>query len=297
MQVSVLIPAYNAERYLAETLRSALVQSHTDLDVIVIDDGSTDRSAQIAGATGDPRVRVLSFPNGGVAYALNRGLAQARGQIIALLGADDLWYPRKIEMQLPILSDSRVALIGSRMRYVSETGRMFGTCGEPTDGRQHEIRTCQFMPFPLSSALFRTAEARAIGGFDEKLKQAEDLDFLSRIAAVGEIQMVSNVLGAYRVRSSSLTATGHDEQQLYGQYLQVRASARENGQPEPSFEEFRNNYRPTVWERRAAASARWFRSAGVAAMNGQPFTAGRYLIGAAVSNPVYTARRALMRLH
>jgi glycosyltransferase involved in cell wall biosynthesis len=297
MQVSVLIPAYNAERYLAETLRSALAQSHTDLDVIVIDDGSTDRTAEIAGATGDPRVRVLSFPNGGIAYALNRGLAHARGPVIALLGADDLWYPPKVETQLPILSDSRVALIGSRMRYVSESGRMFGICGEPTEGRQHDIRACRFIPFPLSSALFRTADARALGGFDESLKQAEDLDFLSRLATRGEIRTVSDALGAYRVHFHSLTAAGHDEQQLNSKYLQARANARENGQPEPSYKEFRNNYRPTAWERRAAAGARWFRSAGVAAMNGQPFSAGRYLVGAAAASPIYTARRAIMRLH
>jgi glycosyltransferase involved in cell wall biosynthesis len=106
---SVVIPAYNAELFLERTLRSALRQTHSNLEVIVVDDGSTDKTRAIAAAaaTTDDRVRIISVPNGGVAKARNIGIAEANGEFVAFLDADDLWHPTKIalrEMEIGLYS-------------------------------------------------------------------------------------------------------------------------------------------------------------------------------------------------
>src|SRR5262245_55521841 len=127
-KVSVLLPVYNAERYLAETLDSALAQTHPNLEVIVIDDGSVDRSRAIAEARAerDPRVRVITKTNGGVAAARNRAIAEASGDLIAPLDADDLWSATKIERQVKRMRDGgdAVGLVYSWWAWMDERGRV-----------------------------------------------------------------------------------------------------------------------------------------------------------------------------
>jgi glycosyltransferase involved in cell wall biosynthesis len=103
---SVVIPAYNAERFLERTMLSVLRQTYNNLEVIVIDDGSTDKTRLIAeaGATGDSRVRIISVPNGGVAKARNIGIQEANGEYVAFVDADDLWHPTKIDRQVTAMS-------------------------------------------------------------------------------------------------------------------------------------------------------------------------------------------------
>lgn len=97
--VSIVIPTYNCERYIAETLGSIVHQTVQDWEVIVIDDGSTDDTVKIA--TGfDPRVRVIQQRNAGVCVARNRGFEESRGRFLCFLDHDDYWYPEKLERQL-----------------------------------------------------------------------------------------------------------------------------------------------------------------------------------------------------
>src|SRR5262245_20179101 len=103
--VSVVIPCYNAGRFLKETLESILAQTRPALEVIVVDDGSTDDSAAVAGAFGPP-VRVLRQSNQGESVARNRGLDEARGDWVAFLDADDVWAPDKLERQLAAVEGS-----------------------------------------------------------------------------------------------------------------------------------------------------------------------------------------------
>lgn len=297
MLVSIVIPAYNAERSVAATLRSVLSQTHGDLEVIVIDDGSIDRTADIASATGDERVTVLTWPNHGVSAARDRGSALARGQAIAFLDADDLWDPTKLEVQLTALDRPDVAAVGCKMRYVAaESGKTFGTCGQATDGKQHDIASGWFMPFPISSALFQAHIVRAVGGFDHSLSQAEDLDFMARVAQVGRVELVGQILGSYRVHGSSVTATGHVEQQVSTKFVQARLAARAEGRDEPAWDQFRSTYRPTSRDQRRDRGARYFRRGGLAAVNGDYPKALRDFAMSFALRPVYSARRLALRL-
>src|SRR5262245_59148592 len=117
--VSVIVPCYNAAAYLARTIESVLQQSHRDLELIVVDDLSTDGSADIVlrYAARDPRVRLLRMPRntGGPAAPRNAGVAAARGRWLAFLDADDLWHTRKLEAQLGVLEQSGLAMCSAQM--------------------------------------------------------------------------------------------------------------------------------------------------------------------------------------
>ena len=104
--IAVVVPAYNAARTLARTLESALNQTHRALEVLVVDDGSSDGTAALARefSERDSRLRVIVQPNGGVARARNRGIQEARAKYVAPLDADDLWHPTKLAKQLAVLS-------------------------------------------------------------------------------------------------------------------------------------------------------------------------------------------------
>ncbi|CAN7220842.1 glycosyltransferase family A protein [Phenylobacterium sp. LjRoot225] len=128
--VTVVIPAYNAQATLAETLESALAQNCRDIEVIVVDDGSSDQTVSIAEAYAarDRRVRLVGQANGGVARARNRGVAEARAAYVAPLDADDLWHPAKLERQLRTLQAAgpNVGLVYSWTRLIDAEGRVTG---------------------------------------------------------------------------------------------------------------------------------------------------------------------------
>jgi glycosyltransferase involved in cell wall biosynthesis len=101
--ISVVVPAYNAERTILETIASVQQQTFSDFELIVINDGSTDGTLEQLNTVKDPRLKVFSYENGGISVARNRGIAQATGEFIAFLDADDLWTPDKLELQLAAL--------------------------------------------------------------------------------------------------------------------------------------------------------------------------------------------------
>jgi glycosyltransferase involved in cell wall biosynthesis len=207
---SVVIPAYNAEPFIERTLRSALRQTHTNLEVIVVDDGSTDKTRAIAEAvaTEDDRVRIISVPNGGVAKARNIGIAGAKGEFVAFLDADDLWHPTKIELQVAALSrsigDYQPAAVYTFSRTIDTEDRVTGS------GNRILLRGYSFARHlyakPVgngSSILVRREAAIAAGGFDPTwaargIGGCEDLDFELRIAAKYTITAIGLYLVGYR---------------------------------------------------------------------------------------------------
>jgi glycosyltransferase involved in cell wall biosynthesis len=132
--VSVIVPAYNAADTLAQTLHSARAQTHRDLEIILVDDGSTDRTADIcaAHAAEDERVQLFRRPNGGVARARNLAIEKARGEFIAPLDADDLWHPQKLDLQLErFAAVPEAGLVYSWFRPIDEAGSVIGPAAAP----------------------------------------------------------------------------------------------------------------------------------------------------------------------
>lgn len=165
--VSVIIPVYNGERYLAEAIDSALQQSYRRFEVLVIDDGSTDSTPEILRGYGE-RVRGFVQPNQGTSAARNHGVAKARGELYAFLDADDLWLEHKLAAQVAALSSEPVPdlVYGHVEQFVSPE--------LPEDVRRNLRCPAAPMPGHLPSAMLVRATAFArVGPFDTELKAAE----------------------------------------------------------------------------------------------------------------------------
>lgn len=226
--VSVVIPCYNGEAYLAETLRSALGQTHPVMEIIVVDDGSTDGSADLASSFGDS-VRVVRQQNGGEGSARNRGVLEARGELIAFLDADDLWHPRKIERQTAYLDEhpdigavtTDVAKFEGSVDnhvYVSHWAESFFRQLQPIDFLVGGYYLNQ------SAALLRTALARE-HPYPERNTQSVDMAHTARLRIRTEIGRVEEVLVFCRQHPAQVT------QQADGSALSLRFRvewAREN---------------------------------------------------------------------
>ncbi|MEM7166542.1 MAG: glycosyltransferase [Planctomycetota bacterium] len=119
--VSVIVPLYNVERFVEKAIRSVLEQTFADFELLIVDDGSTDNSVQICRGVEDPRIRILSQENRGVAEARNHGIRAARGEFVALLDADDMWVPEKLQQHVEQLrAHSNVGISFSRCMFIDE---------------------------------------------------------------------------------------------------------------------------------------------------------------------------------
>jgi glycosyltransferase involved in cell wall biosynthesis len=297
MLVSVVIPAYNAQRFIREAALSALEQTHRDLQVIIVDDASQDETAEIAASINDDRLRVLRLSaNSGPAAARNAGLEYVKGDLVGFLDADDTWDPEKVEKQLGLFEDD-VAAVGAVMRYVSAAGQVAGTTGRDPEatGETESVRDGNLMPFTISSALFRSHLARQVGGFDPALRKAEDLDFVARIALHGRVRCANEPLGSYRVHGGSATSADHSELIAWGRFVATRIKARREGQ-DLTWEQFRASHRRTSRQRRQDAAGRYHRKAREHEVLGHHARALLYWSGAVVLAPGYAIRRLWQRI-
>lgn len=177
--ISVIIPAYNAERYLAEAIASIFAQGHPDLQLIVVNDGSADATGKVARGFGS-HVHVIDQPNGGVAAALNRGLAAARREWLAFCAADDRWSDGRLEKQIAAFA-ARPApdlVFGHVRNFFSPE------LGEEITRRYY----CPPEPLPgylLAAVLLRRATFERVGAFNPAYKVGEFVDWFARANELG----------------------------------------------------------------------------------------------------------------
>jgi len=197
--VSTIIPAYNAERYLAEAIESVLAQRHRPLEIIVVDDGSTDDTPAVAAAFEDSVVYVHQA-NSGPAVARNRGLRLARGDVIAFLDADDMWIPAKLELQLPRLAhDPSVSVVLGRKQFV------YGTA-LPAARQAVGGMSAPQMAASLGCGVFRRPVFDEVGVFDEALYYCDDWDWFMRARELGvSFRLHRDVVLLYRRHKDNLT--------------------------------------------------------------------------------------------
>ena len=206
--VSVVVPAHNAEATLDETLRSVRAQSHANLEIIVVDDGSSDMTDVVAEAHAaqDPRIRIIKQENQGVAAARNRGWSEARSEFIAFVDADDLWAPRKIERQLDrlISAGERVGLVYSWYVLIDDKSTII-TDGPPARCAGDVLSDIFVGNFigNGSAVLVRRNALLAANGFESGLRTAgaqgcEDFLFYCRVAERYHFAFVPEYLIGYR---------------------------------------------------------------------------------------------------
>lgn len=203
--VSVVIPAYNAARTLAATVRCALAQTGTDLEVVIVDDGSRDDTLAVARSLTDPRVQVLSQPNGGAAAARNTGLRAASGRYVALLDADDLWLPDKLRRQLALLeAEPRVEAVQCGAYFVNDALEVISV--QPCTDTGHsfeETLLFQNLPAFLSALVARRDRVLELGGFDTDLEILEEWDMALKMSRFCGMRSIADPLVLYRVHAGN----------------------------------------------------------------------------------------------
>lgn len=204
--VSVVIPNHNYARFLPEAIESVLAQTCGDIEVLVVDDGSTDGSQKLARRY-EGRARWLRQEKGGVARARNLGIRQSRGELLAFLDADDAWLPEKLSKQVALLESSDYGMVYCGLRFVDEEGAVLG---QTTDGltgwvlRELALLENPGVPASGSSALIRRDCLDAVGLYEPALSTSADWDLWRRIACRYEIGMVREPLAIYRLHPGSM---------------------------------------------------------------------------------------------
>ena len=181
--VSVVIPTYNSGHFIREAVDSVLAQTYRNVELIVVDDGSTDNTAEALGAYGD-RLRVIRQENAGPSAARNRGIREAAGDLIAFLDADDLWHPQKLEVQLRVcLENPDAGMISCLTLPYAHAAALKQEV--PAKFEVSEVRLFDLLlgrPIQTPAALIRKKILAAVGGFDEGLRMAEDWHLWLRVA-------------------------------------------------------------------------------------------------------------------
>ena len=203
MKVSVIIPAYNAMRYLPETVDSVMNQTFKDFEIIIVNDGSTDHIETWVTSFEDQRVTLITQPNQGASKARNTGIEHAQGEYLAFLDADDIWYPQKLQKQVNMIEGKpRVGVIYTWISSIDQHGQARGQIRKNVaEGNvwatliKHNIVECGSTP------LIRRECFEKIGLFDESLSNIEDRDMWLRIACDYEFRVIKEPLVGYRQHS------------------------------------------------------------------------------------------------
>lgn len=205
-KVSVIIAAYNLIAYLPETIANVLEQTYTDFEVIVVDDGSTDNTAQWVAQIEDPRVRLISQSNMGLSGACNTGIMNTTGEYITFLDADDLWEKTKLAQQVAILDNHpEVSIVYNWVTYINEAGESTGRIVKPTAEGYIWQQMIEVNQIECGSVIMlRRSCFDRVGLFDTNLKSyVQDWDLWLRLALHYQFKLIPQPLVYYRQRASS----------------------------------------------------------------------------------------------
>ena len=226
--ITVLMPAYNAEKYIAEAISSVLSQSFTDFELLIINDGSTDATEKIVSSFTDSRIRLINQTNQGVAAALNMGLLNAKADIIARFDADDICMPKRLGRQHDFLiNNPDHIIVGSNVQYVDMhneyvfTGRMLAYSDE-------EIRRLVLITCPLihSAIMFQKKPVLLAGSYNIHACGFEDHFLWSKLLAYGKACNLGEILIKVRLSPESVSI---DEKWRTKRFREIKAGAIRRG--------------------------------------------------------------------
>lgn len=228
--VSVTIPVYNGAAFIETAIRSALAQTYGDLEVVVVDDGSSDASGDIVRAIADPRVRYLRQANRGLAATRNVLVEESRGEFLAFLDQDDWWEPSRLARQLPLFTDPDVALVYADSYVSDAAGQVLGRLSQRSVFRRGRV----FEPLlqsnfvPLSTVTIRRRAMIEVGPF-LPYKVAEEYDIFLKCAARYRFEFVDEPLATCRIHAGQFSlnyeAALSELVAIYGAWAQAPAPA------------------------------------------------------------------------
>lgn len=232
--VSVIIPCYNTGRYLAEAIQSVLDQTYHDFEIIIVDDGSTDDTREVARRFDDSRVHYIWQANKGLAGARNTGLRAAKGELVAFLDADDTYLPEKLQSEVEVMLGSPgIAMVVNGWIFVDPEGSPLDIV-QPWQEHPADPGLAYWLlglPFVVHGVMLRRDKLAQIGYFDETLKASEDWDLFIRLAAGGsDMVWGRKIVCTYRIHQQNMTRSGRrllDKIRVLDKYYAVATNGDE----------------------------------------------------------------------
>ncbi len=207
--ISVIIPTYNRANYICEAIDSVLAQTYKNVEIIVVDDGSTDNTRDIISQRYNSKVTYILQNNAGPSSARNNGIKHSRGDLIAFLDSDDIWLPEKLEKQVELINQSQdIGLVSCGLYQIDPNGNIIGN---PLIRRNYKNKSSFLKELMIhniigggSSSLIRRECFERVGFFDEEIWIGEDWNLWLRIAKNYEVKFVEEPLIKYRVHGNNL---------------------------------------------------------------------------------------------
>lgn len=258
MQVSVVMPAYNAERFLAEAIDSVLVQTWHDFEFIILDDGSKDHTLEIAAgyARHDSRIRVESHANMGAAPTANKGLALSANEWVVIMHADDVMMPTRIERQLAfVVAHPEVAAASSWVKHINASGEIIAKGESPLtthEAVQQLYSANELVGMTHPATILCKKAVQAVGGYRRQFRVTEDVDLWNRLLEHGyKILVQPEYLLKYRVHAYSASVARARFMRQEVRWVKDCMLRRRRGEPELSWDEFLRFHRSLPWYVRA----------------------------------------------
>ena len=254
MNVTVIVPIYNADLFLKQSIESILAQTYSDFELLAINDGSTDTSGKTLESFSDERLKIINNDrNLGLIYTLNRGIKEAKGKYIARMDADDIANPERLALQVSFLEKhSEVALLGGGADLIDENGTSFMPMSPPCLHKEIIEKIFLGSCFIHPSVMFRTNVVRKLGGYRAEALHAEDYDLWLRIIQYHEVANLAEKLIQYRVHPGQVSQRQLRQQRSSADNARFEAYNRfkQMGTPIPDDDNIHN----TLWQHLAGVT-------------------------------------------
>lgn len=295
--ISVIVPVYNGARHLRETLNSILNQTWREFELVAVDDGSKDNSAEIIRSLNDPRIRLVQQENRGLCAALNRAIEESRGTFIARTDQDDISFPHRLQRQLEIMGAHPDA--AGLYAYYTKFGLKRGwSNADKMDTRRGDI--VELDPIKdgcvLGSTQFIRRDALLkIGGYRQACYPADDWDLEFRLCESSRVLLLREAIMAYRFHAGANTYPLFALMQDKAAWVEHCHWQRAHGAPEPAFDQFLAARKENCWRRwqrrRVNSGKLHMRLAGQHYLDGRDLLAASRLITAFILDPGNLVRR------
>lgn len=237
--VSIVMPAYNAEKFIREAIDSILNQTFRDFELIILNDGSKDSTRETIESYADERIVLINKENEGVARTLNAGLQIARGKYIWRHDADDISLPGKLEKQVVFLENHpHIALCATQVAFMTERGKVAWSKRQPKNDwlgeKNHRVVKFEdfnpFSPITHGTVLFRSSILESVPSYREAFITSEDIDMWLRMMEHAELAVINECLSLHRLSSASATAVHGWKNEFYREQAKAYYLVRKNGE-------------------------------------------------------------------